>query len=60
MLQLLKKLKLKPFKASFYMNDSISSIANNTQNKGLLYLKQTYNPIISNSQLGKKGFLLFR
>ena len=36
----LKKMKLKPIKASFYMNDSISSIENNTQNKGLLYLKK--------------------
>ena len=32
----LKRIKLKPIKASFYMNDSINSIANNKQNKGLL------------------------
>ena len=35
----LKRIKLKPIKASFYMNDSINSIANNKQNKGLLFIK---------------------
>ena len=50
-LENLKKVKLKPFiKASFYLNDSSNSIANNTQNKGLLYLKKKiYSPIISYS-----------
>ena len=43
-------MKLKPIKAGYYMNDSVNSIANNTQNKELLFLqKKTYSPIISNS-----------
>jgi hypothetical protein len=46
----LKKMKLKPIKAGYYMNDSVNSIANNTQNKELLFLqKKAYSPIISNS-----------
>ena len=50
-LENLKKVKLKPFvKASCYLNDSSNSIVNNTQNKGLLYLKKKiYSPIISYS-----------
>jgi len=50
-LENLKKVKLKPFiKASYYLNDSSNSIDNNTQNKGLLYLKKKiYSPIMSYS-----------
>jgi hypothetical protein len=36
----LKKMKLKPIKAGYYMNDSVNSIANNTQNKELLFLQK--------------------
>ena len=34
----LKKMKLKPIKAGYYMNDLVNSIDNNTQNKELLCL----------------------
>jgi hypothetical protein len=39
-LENLKKMKLKPIKAGYYMNDSVNSIANNTQNKELLFLQK--------------------